>query len=187
MREGWYLMSTSELERALQAWRNGERGEEFGLALEIEDAIARRNAGNVPDDEDRSLRLVMFVDGEPLERKRLRFEPDFHSPPEWRRYGSRPVNVVPLRTEDSPSGDGAAWWDSPRVRDLEEEWRTSGTVAGIVVPGDYRSFVFKTVIALQDAGEAVTPRSVGDSIARWMSPEDAHRIRESLKEKGPGI
>ena len=187
MREGWYLMSTRELERALHSWRSGNRAEEFGLPLSVEDAIAHRDAGNIPDAEDRSLRLVMFVDGEPLEQKRLRFEPDFHSAPQWRRDGSRPVNVVPLRTEDSPSGDGAAWWDSPRVRDLEEEWRASGTVAGIVVPGDYRSFVFKTVIALQDAGEAVTPQSIGDSIARWVSREDAELIRESMKEKGPGI
>ena len=187
MREGWYLMSTRELERALASWRSGDHAAETGVRLTVDEALAHRNQGNIPDGEDRSLRLVLFVDGEPLERKRLRYEPDFHAAPAWRRDGSRPVNVVPLRTEDSPAGDTAPWWESPRVRELEEEWRSSGTVAGVEVPADYRSFVFKTVIALQDAGESVTPHSIGDSIARWLSPEDARRVTESLKEKGPGV
>ena len=180
-------MSTRELERALASWRSGDRAAEVGIPLTVDEALAHRNEGNVPGEDDRSLRLVLFVDGEPLEKKRLRFEPDFHAAPEWRKEGSRPVNVVPLRTEDSPPGDGAPWWESPRVKELEEEWRSSGTVAGVEVPAGYRSFVFKTVIALQDAGESVTPSSIGDSIARWLSPEDARRVRESLKEKGPGI
>ena len=111
LREGWYLMSTSELERALAAWRAGTRDAEFGVSLSIDAAIARRDEGNVPDHEDRSLRLVLFVDDEPLERKRLRWEPDYHEAPDWRREGSRPVNVVPLRSADSPQGDGRPWWE----------------------------------------------------------------------------
>lgn len=179
-------MSTSELERALAAWRAGTRDAEFGVSLSIDAAIARRDEGNVPDHEDRSLRLVLFVDDEPLERKRLRWEPDYHDAPDWRREGSRPVNVVPLRSADSPQGDGRPWWEMPRVKELEERWRRDGSVAGIEVPAEYRSFVFKTVIALQDAGREVTPDSIGDSIARWLPVEDAVRIRASLRERGPG-
>ena len=186
MREGWYLMSTAELERALAAWRGGDRSAEFGVALSTAEAIARRDSGNLPDDADRSLRLVLFVDAEPLEKKRLRWEPDYHDAPDWRREGSRPVNVVPLKEAGATGGRGRPWWEMPRVDELEEEWRRSGTVAGLVVPAEYRSFVFKTVISLQDAGREVTRDSIGDSIARWLSPEDAARVRDSLKEKGPG-
>lgn len=185
MREGWYLMSTGELERALAAWRRGDDSAEFGIPLSNEFAIARRDAGNIPDEEGRSLRLVLFVDDEPLERKRLRWEPDFHDAPDWRREGSRPVNVVPLRSSDSPAAHGRPWWEMPRVDSLEEEWRRTGSVAGIEVPAEYRSFVFKTVIALQDAGRDVTPDAIGDSIARWLSPEDAEEVRAALKKKGP--
>jgi hypothetical protein len=186
VREGWYLMSTSELERALAAWRNGDRSSEFGVTLSVEEALARRDAGNVPGVDDRSLRLVMFVDDEPLERKRLMWEPDFHDAPDWRRPGSRPVNVVPLRSADSPAGDTRPWWETPRMEALEEEWRREGSILGIEVPGEYRSFVFKTVVALQDAGREVTPDSISDSIARWLQPEDVEKIRPLLKEKGPG-
>jgi len=184
MREGWYLMSTGELERALAAWRAGRDGE-FGVALSTEEALARRDEGNVPDEQDRSLRLVLLVGDEPLERKRLRFEPDYHRAPEWRRDGSRPVNVVPLRTAGSPPREARPWWEMPRVQELEDEWRVSGLVAGMRVPADYRSFVFKTVIALQDAGEAVTPRSVGASISRWLSADDARKVQEALEGHSP--
>ena len=186
MREGWYLMSIHELEQALPAWRAGEPVD-VGRPLTIEEALEIRNAGNVPDDEDRSLRLVLFVQDEPLEQKRLRYEPDYHRAPDWRRDGSRPVNVVPLRTPTSPPATTGPWWDLPRVRELEEEWRATGAVAGIQVPADYRSFVFKTVIALQDAGLPITPSTIGDSVARWLTPEDAQKIRSSLRKKGPGI
>ena len=184
MSEGWYLMSTDELERMLSARRSGDDSS-FGSPLSIEDALEFRNAGNIPDEHGRTLRLVLLVDHEPLERKRLRFEPDYHQAPDWRREGSRPVNVVPLRTSVSPKAEGGPWWESARVRELEETWRATGLVAGIEVPADYRSFVFKTVIALQDAGRPVTVAAIGDSIARWLSPEDADKIRASLKEKGP--
>ena len=178
-------MSTAELERALAAWRAGARSAESGIPLSTEAAIEKRDEGNIPDDEGRSLRLVLFVDGEPLERKRLRFEPDFHDAPDWRREGSRPVNVVPLRSSTSPPGDGGPWWEMPGVDVLEAEWRRTGTVVGIEVPAEYRSFVFKTVIALQDAGREVTPDAIDNSIARWLPADDDQRIRASLKKKGP--
>lgn len=179
-------MSTPELERALAAWRRGESSVEPGVPLSVEAALARRDDGNVPDENDRSLRLVLFVDEEPLERKRLRWEPDFHEAPGWRGEGSRPVNVVPLRSADSPQGDARPWWEMRGVEALEEEWRRDGSILGIEVPGEYRSFVFKTIIALQDAGRDVTPDAIGDSIARWLRPDDVQKIRSSLKKKGPG-
>ena len=178
-------MSTRELEQMLGAWRASRRDEEFGIALTLEEALAFRAAGNVPDEEDRSLRLVLFADDEPLDQKRLRYEPDFHHPPTWRREGSRPVNVVPLGGASAPTAE-VPWWEQPRVKELETEWQESGTITGIEVPAELRSFVFKTVIALQDAGEAVTADAIGGSIARWLAPEDAEKVRESLKEKGPG-
>lgn len=187
MREGWYLMSTGELEQLLAAWRSSDRDAEFGSPLTIDQAIELRNAGNIPDDQDRSLRLVLFVEDEPLEQKRLRYEPDYHQAPVWRRDGSRPVNVVPLRGVDHPPAiDHPPWWELPRVKELEEEWTRTGSVAGVQVPAEYRSFVFKTVIALQDAAQPVTAESISDSIARWLSPEDAAKVRESLHAKGPG-
>lgn len=186
MREGWYLMSTPELEKALAVWRGGGRSEEFGVPLSIEEALARRNDGNIPDEGGRSLRLVLFVGDEPLERKRLLWEHDFHDAPDWRREGSRLVNIVPLRTAGSPPGDTRSWWETPQMEALEKEWRRDGSILGIEVAAEYRSFVFKTVIALQEAGREVTPDAIGDSIARWLQPEDAQKIRASLKEKGPG-
>lgn len=179
-------MSTTELENALAAWRRGGRSEEFGIPLSIEEALARRDRGNIPDKDDRSLRLVLFVVDEPLERKRLRWEPDFHDAPVWRREGSRPVNVVPLRTAGSPPGDTLPWWETPRMEALEDEWRRDGSILGIEVPAEYRSFVFKTVVALQEAGRDVTPDAIGNSIARWLQPDDVQKIRASLKERGPG-
>ena len=177
-------MNTPELERALSAFRSGNEAA-FGTPISVEEALRIRNAGNLSDEDERTLRLVLLVDREPLDKKRLRYEPDYHRAPEWRREGSRPVNVVPLRTADAPPPDAGPWWESPRVEELEEEWRRSGTVAGFDVPAAYRSFVFKTVIALQDAGDDVTPSSVADSVARWVSPEDAETIRNALTKKGP--
>lgn len=179
-------MNTREIEQALAAWRSNAPVE-IGVPLSTDEALGIRNAGNLPDEDDRSLRLVLLVDEEPLERKRLRYEPDFHRAPEWRLEGSRPVNVVPLRTSAAPAASGQAWWETPRVRELEEGWQATGIVAGMHVPAEYRSFVFKTVIALQDAGQAVTPSAVGDSVARWLSPEDAMKIRQSLEPEGPGV
>ena len=187
MREGWYLMNLRDVEKLLAAWRASDLLKDFGVPLTTDEALQIRDAGNVPDARDRSLRLVFFVDDEPLERKRLRFEPDYHSAPSWRRPGSRPVHIVPLRKGAAGDGEGPAWWELPRVGELEEEWRRTGAVAGIPVPAEYRSFVFKTVVALQDAGAPVTKESIGDSIARWLSPGDAQRVVESLGDvkKGP--
>lgn len=179
-------MSTRELERALASWRSGEPPD-FGRELSVEEALQRRNEGNIPDEEDRSLRLVLVVDEQPLEQKRLRYEPDFHKAPEWRREGSRPVNVVPLRDRHSPPPTAQPWWDNPRVQTLEKEWQATGVVAGMRIEAEYRSFVFKTVIALQDAGEPISPRTVGDSVSRWLSPEDARKVRDSLQAEGPGM
>jgi hypothetical protein len=187
VREGWYLMNVSELESALAAWRARDHAAEFGIPLSVGEAIDRRNEGNHPDADDRSLRLVLFVDAEPLERKRLRWEPDFHEAPTWRTENSRPVNVVPLRAQTAERSGPGPWWEEDRVEELETEWRRTGSVAGIEVPADYRSFVFKTVIALRDSGRDVTPETIGDSIARWLSPEDARKIKDSLKQKGPGL
>ena len=180
MREGWYLMNLRDVEKLLAAWRASDLSKDFGVALTNDEALEIRDAGNIPDARDRSLRLVFFVDDEPLERKRLRFEPDFHRAPSWRRQGSRPVHIVPLRKGVVGAGDERPWWELPRVGELEEEWRDSGKVAGIAVPAEYRSFVFKTVIALQDAEEEVTEASIAASIARWLPPADAQRIAESL-------
>ena len=178
-------MSTDELEQALSARRSGDDGG-FGTPISTEAALELRNSGNIPDEHNRSLRLVLFVDDVPLDTKRLRYEPDYHDAPDWRREGSRPVNVVPLRTSASPKPEPGPWWESSRVQNLEEQWRATGMVAGVQVPAEYRSFVFKTVIALQDAGRSVTPSTIGDSVARWLSPEDADKVRASLKTKGPG-
>ena len=181
-------MSTADLEIELKRWRNpGEDVPPSGTeALSIEAALAYRNAGNLPDESGRSLRLVLHVNDAAelsyLQSKRLAFEPDFHDAPTWRREGSKPVNVVPLRRSDVQGGGGRAWWDDPAVAELEREWSTHGTVAGMRVPADVRSFVYKTVLSLRSAGREVAPASVADSIARWMSPKEAEQIRQALEQ-----
>lgn len=181
-------MSTADLEIELKRWRNpGEDVRPSGAeALSIETALAYRNAGNLPDEHGRSLRLVLHVNDAAelsyLQEKRLEFEPDFHDAPSWRREGSKPVNVVPLRRSDVKGSGGRAWWDDPAVAELEKEWATDGTVAGMRVPADVRSFVYKTVLSLRSAGREVTPASVADSIARWMSPKEAEQIRQALEQ-----
>ena len=185
--EGWYLMSPEDLERELRRMRAPKNAIEPSDArlLSIDEALAYRDAGNLPDERGRTLRLVLRVDSledlEALDRKRLAYEPDFHDPPEWRIAGSRPVNVVPLRAEGVVVPEAGPWWEDEGVADLETEWRAHGTVAGIQVPGDYRGFVFKTVLSLRAAGRDVTPDSIADSIARWLSPEDAARIAGALR------
>jgi hypothetical protein len=184
--EGWYLMNLDELEQELRRAREpGTVPPTRVPALPISEALARRNAGNVPDDHGRTLRLVLHVDQPPrpgeIERKRLAFEPDYHEAPRWRRPGSAPVNVVPLRVAGGRRGaQSRAWIDDSRIASLEAEWRTAGTIAGLRVPGELRGFVFKTVVALQDAGKDVTAESVSASIARWVRPDDAASIRAAL-------
>ncbi|MDQ3941430.1 MAG: hypothetical protein M3238_08780, partial [Actinomycetota bacterium] len=63
MDEGWYLISNRDLEMIL---RDVSAGNEPALAatvqkLSIDEALAYRNAGNVPDQLGRSLRLVLTV------------------------------------------------------------------------------------------------------------------------------
>ena len=131
------------------------------------------------------MRLVLQIDDEGVEAvaiKRLLFEPDYHAAPDWKREGSKPINLVPLRGKRSESAAPSAWWEDPHIASLEEEWQEQGTVRGVKVPGDYRSFVHKTVLALEAAGKHVDATSIADSISRWVSAEDAERIRKALKD-----
>ncbi|MBA2273472.1 MAG: hypothetical protein H0W21_06165, partial [Actinobacteria bacterium] len=167
LHEGWYLMSTSDLERELKRWRSPDLGlpPTGELALTIPEALAYRNAGNLPDALGRTLRLVLRVsDAEELKSlpaKRLQYEPDYHDPPNWRRAGSAHVNVVPLR-DPEVTGDPRAWWVNPQLAALEAEWSQTGTVAGLRVPGEFRGFVYKTVLALKAVGRSVSPDTVSD-------------------------
>ena len=184
VKDGWYLISTPELEQALPARRNGD-DVEVGVRLTNEEAVRYRNAGNLPDEAGRWLRLVLQVGpNESVEDKRRRFEPDFHEKPSWRRDGSKPVNVVPLRSGHAAPAN--PWWEQDDVRDLETEWRETGKVEGLVVPEEYRSFALKTIASLKQVGVAITPDSVADSIARWLAPDEVEEIRAALKREEPG-
>ena len=186
LEEGWYLMSTPELEQELARFRDPQsaRPSSGAIPLSIEEALAFKRGGNTPDAHGRWLRLVLHVADaaalDDLNARRLIFEPDLHEAPDWRRPGSKPVNVVPLRTSTVEPRAQSAWWEKPELRELEEEWRATGTVAGIPVPREYRSFVLKTVLALQAAGEPVTAEKVADSIQRWLPPDDAAHVRAAL-------
>ena len=185
LEEGWYLMSTEGLERELARWR-GDRLKPPGDVLKIttQEALDYRNRGNLPDARGRSLRLVLTVDDrhdlEELARKRLVWEPDYHSAPDWRREGSRPVNVVPLRRSNTPSTE-VPWWEMPGVKELDAEWRAHGTVGGLETPAELRGFVYKTVLSLRAAGKQVTPDAVADSIARWLPHNEVESLRAELK------
>ncbi len=185
--EGWYLMSVSDLEIELARVRDPSRRDQVSgaEALSVAQALRYRDAGNLPDAGGRSLRLVLEADGEALSLKRLRFEPDYHDPPTWKRPGSKPVNVVPLVAGVSePRRDPeAAWWDQPDVADLENEWRATGMVAGVRVPGDYRGFVLKTVASLSAAGAAITVESIVASLSRWLAPDQVAEIRAVLERE----
>lgn len=180
-------MTVAELEQELRRFRHGPGAAPPSGAprLSVAEALAYRNAGNLPDERGRTLRLVLHVDSEDdlyaLDRKRLAYEPDYLDPPTWRRPGSAPVNVVPLRSA-AISGRAQSWWEDPQVGKLEERWRTDGTVAGIAVPAEYRSFVYKTVLQLRAAGREVTVDSLAGAIARWTSEADARAIRAALEE-----
>lgn len=187
LEEGWYLMSAGELEAELPYLNDPAiDGPVSGaIRLDRDAALASKVAGNVPDPEGRWLRLVLRAEGhdpEAIARRRVEFEPDYHEAPKWRRPGSKPINVIPLR---SRTGDreSQAWWEDPAMEALESEWQEHGTVAGVSVPGAYRSFVFKTVAALRAAGRPVSADSIADSIARWVSPEDAEKIRGALLQR----
>jgi hypothetical protein len=187
LEEGWYLMSTRDLELELARLRGESVPGSKAQKLTTEAAISYRNAGNLPDENDRTLRLVLDVTGD-IDSRRLEFEPDFHAPPDWRRQGSKPVNVIPLGVRSDRSLE--AWWDDPAVAALDEEWERSGTIAGLRVPSEFRSFIYKTVIALQKAGKPITTESVVGSIARWLDEPGTAAIRSALdaanaKEAGP--
>ena len=181
--DGWYLLSTDEVVHEANLWKRSPEGAFAKYRkLSIDEALALRNAGNVPDADGRSLRLVITVDPDAgvasVAIRRAEFEPDFHDAPEWRREGSRPVNVVTLRERSSaPELNREAWWDDPKIAPLEKEWLESGTVAGMTVPAEFRGFVYKTVIALQAADKEVTADAVLDSVARWLDPLDVERLR----------
>lgn len=181
-------MSAHDLEIELRRWRepDTEVGSSNAKPLGVDEALEYRNAGNMPDGLGRSLRLVLHVNDAAelsyLQQKRLEFEPDFHDAPTWRREGSKPVNVVPLRRADVKGAGGRAWWDDPEVARLEEEWSRTGLVEGMRVPAEVRSFVYKTVLSLRSAGRDVNPETVADSIARWLSAEEAEQIRAALKQ-----
>ena len=185
LEDGWYLMSTPELERELARRRGANVAPSGAPKLSVEEALEIRNAGNLPDGDGRSLRLVLHVEDEKdlenLGLRRLEFEPDYHDAPDWRREGSVPVNVLPLRRAGVEGPRQKGWWEEPDLGGLEQEWARSGSVAGLKVPGEYRSFVYKTVLALQSAGREVTVDSVAGSIARWLPPAEAEEIRTALR------
>lgn len=178
-------MSVADLEKELARWRGTETGPSNAERLSIADALAFRNAGNMPDEKGRTLRLVLEIknssDLSTLDAKRLEFEPDYHDAPTWRREGSVPVNVVPLRPPEVGGTAAANWWDQPEVARLEKEWAASGTVEGLSVPAEYRSFVYKTVLALKAGGRDVTLQALLDSLARWMSPDDLDTLGSALR------
>jgi hypothetical protein len=181
-------MSTSDLERELQRWRSPEHQGPPSRARRLtnEAALAYRNAGNLPDEHDRSLRLVLVVNDTRglarLDARRLEFEPDHHDAPTWRREGSRPVNVVPLRGPGVEPVTKGSWWEDPQLEALEREYSERGTAAGVRIPGEYRGFIFKTVLALRAQGREITPKAISDSVARWLSKEDAARIESAIDE-----
>ncbi|MDQ4124485.1 MAG: hypothetical protein M3134_02645 [Actinomycetota bacterium] len=184
-------MSTADLERELALWRDpGAAGPPSNaIPLSVEEAISYRDAGNLPDEHGRTLRLVLYArdldEVRALGRKRLQFEPDYHDAPAWRREGSAPVNVVPLRGPDV-AGDASPWWESPDVASLEEEWRATGRIAGLSVPAEYRGFVLKTVVGLRDAGIPVDVDSVAASLSRWLAPEQVREISDAIRGAGQG-
>jgi len=186
--DGWYLMSTSDLERELTRWREPQTkvGPSNVLRLTIKQALEFRDAGNVPDQLDRTLRLVLRVDDAQelatLDQRRLEFEPDYQDAPTWRRVGSRSINVVPLRRPGIEPVSEGAWWENPELAELEREFTQRGTAAGVRVPGEYRGFIFKTVLSLRSQGREVTAGTISDSIARWLPPADTARIARELNE-----
>jgi hypothetical protein len=190
--EGWYLMSTEMVERLVELRRARYLDvlPPGALHLTIEEALAYRDAGNIPDQQGRTLRLLLLArdrdEVRNLSTKRLHFEPDYHDAPMWRREGSRPVTVVPLREEMEPAIDDA-WWNEPQLAAMESEWRESGSVEGLPIPADYRGFVYKTILSLRAAGRDVTVQTIANSLARWLLPAEAAEIRSALERADPSL
>jgi hypothetical protein len=190
--EGWYLMSPEMIERLLERRRVGSVDvlPSDAVHLTIEEALAYRDAGNVPDELGRTLRLLLLArdrdEVRNLSTKRLRFEPDYHGAPDWRREDSKPVTVVPLREEMEPSS-GGPWWEEADLAALESEWRTDGSIDGLRIPADLRGFVYKTILSLRAARRDVTVQTVSNSLARWLSPAEAARIRFALEQANPSF
>jgi hypothetical protein len=186
LEDGWYLMSVQDLELELARRRgDGDPAPSNALRITIDEALDFKALGNVPDDLGRSLRLVLHVadnlEAARLHEKRLVWEPNFHDPPTWRREGSLPVNIVPLRTVTGETKERDSWLDDPAVAAMEREWNRTGTVAGVKVPADYRSFIYKTVISLQASEREITVESIANSVERWLNPADASKLRAALE------
>ena len=177
-------MSTPDLETELARLRGEDRPPSRAVRLTQDEALAYRNSGNIPDVADRTLRLVLDAGRDDLDARRRLFEPDFHAAPEWRRPGSAPVTVVPLPGRMPRPVTDEAWWEDSELAPLENEWRETGTVAGLEVDPEFRGFVYKTVLSLRKAGDPVTAATVTDSIARLVSPSDAARIRAAVRPAG---
>jgi hypothetical protein len=186
--DGWYLMSTADLEQELARWRSSgtHEGTSNARRLTTEEALQFRNAGNLPDELDRTLRLVLRVENTRalgnIDERRLEFEPDYQDAPRWRRAGSRPINVVPLRRPGVAPVSTEPWWEEDELAALEHEFEESGTAEGVRVPREFRGFLFKTILSLRSQGHEVTPKTISDSIARWLPDEDAARIARKLNE-----
>jgi hypothetical protein len=185
LREGWYLMSIEDLESELARWRSSGVGAHRSRALRLstEEALRYRDAGNLPDEHGRTLRLVLIGnDPRSLNARRLHYEPDYHDEPTWRVEGSRPVNVVPLRPASDTNPGLESWLEDPDLAALEGEWQRTGSAGGLSIPAAYRGFVYKTILSLRAAGKEVTAESVAASVARWLPPSEAERIRIALKD-----
>ncbi|MDQ3982304.1 MAG: hypothetical protein M3271_06440, partial [Actinomycetota bacterium] len=172
--------------RELARWRGGRPPSKDLIALDIDAAIERRNRGNIPDAAGRSLRLVLRIDTEQdlkgLDSKRLRLEPDFLDPPTWRREGSRPVHVVPLRAPGVAPDVPRRWQEDPELAPLEWEWARTGTAAGLKIPADFRAFIYKTILALQVAQRDVTIEAIVASLSRWLDEAQVAEIDSALRK-----
>jgi hypothetical protein len=183
--EGWYLMNTGDLERELRRRRgeSSERGEAV-VRLTVGEALAYRDAGNLPDEHGRTLRLVLLARNRAevrgLPHRRALYEPDYQAAPTWRREGSRPINVVPLGETTEPSAD-LPWWEEPELAALESEWLATGAIRGLRIPEAYRGFLYKTILTLRADNQEVTVAALADSLARWLIPRVAAEVRSALE------
>ena len=180
-------MSVGDLEIELARLRGEDRPPSNAVRVSVEDALSFRNRGNLPDEQGRTLRLALRPDptgAVSLDEKRLQYEPDFMDLPDWRKEGSRPINVVPLGRVVTRA-DSGAWWEDDDMAALELQWNETGEVDGIKIPGAYRSFIYKTIVLLRRTGTDVTVDAISNSIARWLDPEQVKEIRVALVEANP--